>query len=153
MDPKEAAKQQAYRDLVKAMEPKPSLLRNMLLAFLVGGAICLIGQFVFDFFKGVEQTEAEASAITLAAMIFLGAVATGLGVYDELGELGGAGAAVPITGFSNSIVSAAMEFKREGLILGMGCKMFIIAGPVLVYGILSGFLVGLVKGTLLGYFR
>lgn len=153
MDPKEAAKQQAYRDLVKAMEPKPSLLRNMLLAFLVGGTICLIGQFVFDFFKGVEQTEAEASAITLAAMIFLGAVATGLGVYDELGELGGAGAAVPITGFSNSIVSAAMEFKREGLILGMGCKMFIIAGPVLVYGILSGFLVGLVKGTLLGYFR
>lgn len=153
MDPKEAAKQQAYRDLVKAMEPKPSLLRNMLLAFLVGGAICLIGQFVFDFFKGVEQTEAEASAITLAAMIFLGAVATGLGVYDELGELGGAGAAVPITGFSNSIVSAAMEFKREGLILGMGCKMFTIAGPVLVYGILSGFLVGLVKGTLLGYFR
>ncbi|NMB15824.1 MAG: stage V sporulation protein AC [Firmicutes bacterium] len=135
------------------MEPKPSLLRNMLLAFLVGGTICLIGQFVFDFFKGVEQTEAEASAITLAAMIFLGAVATGLGVYDELGELGGAGAAVPITGFSNSIVSAAMEFKREGLILGMGCKMFIIAGPVLVYGILSGFLVGLVKGTLLGYFR
>lgn len=153
MDPKEAAKQQAYRDLVKAMEPKPSLLRNMLLAFLVGGTICLMGQFVFDFFKGVEQTEAEASAITLAAMIFLGAVATGLGVYDELGELGGAGAAVPITGFSNSIVSAAMEFKREGLILGMGCKMFIIAGPVLVYGILSGFLVGLVKGTLLGYFR
>lgn len=153
MDPKEAAKQQEYRDLVKAMEPKPSLLRNMLLAFLVGGTICLIGQFVFDFFKGVEQTEAEASAITLAAMIFLGAVVTGLGVYDELGELGGAGAAVPITGFSNSIVSAAMEFKREGLILGMGCKMFIIAGPVLVYGILSGFLVGLVKGTLLGYFR
>lgn len=152
MDPKVEQEQKRYQKLAKDHAPKAPIWKNVLLAFLVGGTICLIGQVVLHFFGHVERTSAEASATTLAAMIFLGAVLTGLGVYDDIGELGGAGAAVPITGFSNTVVAAAMEFRREGLILGMGAKMFVIAGPVLVYGILSGFFVTLIKGAILGLF-
>ena len=118
----------------------------------MGGGFSLIGQIVLEFVSGVERTTDEASAITLAIMILLGAILTGLGIYDEIAEIGGAGAAVPITGFSNTVTAAAMEFRREGFILGMGAKMFVIAGPVLVYGILSGFLVALIKSVVLGYF-
>lgn len=152
MDPKAKKEQQHYQRLVKDHAPKAPIWKNVLLAFLVGGAICLVGQLVLDFFTTIEKTPGEVAATTLAAMIFIGAIATGLGIYDNLGELGGAGAAIPITGFANTVVSAAMEFRREGLILGMGAKMFVIAGPVLVYGILSGFLVTLIKAAALGLF-
>lgn len=96
----------------------------------------------------------EAAAVTLAAMIFVGTVLTGLGVYDEIAEVAGGagGAAVPITGFANTVTSAAMEFRREGFLLGMGTKMFVIAGPVIVYGILSGFIVALLKALFTGLF-
>lgn len=153
MDPKQKAQQDRYQKLIKDHEPKVPIGRHMLSAFLVGGTICLIGQIILSYFTTVERTSGEAAAITLAAMIFIGAVITAFGVYDSLAEIGGAGAAVPITGFSNTVVSAAMEFRREGLILGMGAKMFVIAGPVLVYGILAGFIVTLIKVALLGLFQ
>lgn len=145
-------KPQEYQQLVRENQPPRRTWRNVILAFVVGGSFSLIGQIVLDFVSGVERTTDEASAITLAIMILIGAVLTGLGIYDEIAEIGGAGAAVPITGFSNTVTAAAMEFRREGFILGMGAKMFVIAGPVLVYGILSGFLVALIKSVVLGYF-
>lgn len=121
-------------------------------AFFVGGLICLLGQVFLNIAQLLENTKAEASAVTLAAMILVGTILTGLGLYDEIAEKGGAGAAVPITGFANTVTAAAMEFRREGLILGMGAKMFVIAGPVIVYGILSGFFVALIKSLVLGLF-
>lgn len=152
MDPKKKEREQKYQKMVQTHAPKPPIWRHVLLAFLVGGAICLVGQIVLDVFIGFERTQLESAATTLAAMIFIGALLTGFGVYDEIAEIGGAGAAVPITGFANTIVAAAMDFRREGPILGMGAKMFVIAGPVLVYGILSAFIVSLIKSAVLGYF-
>lgn len=121
----------------------------MLWAFFVGGVICTVGQVVLNIASKVENTKAEASAVTLAVMILIGTVLTAFGVYDELAEKGGAGAAVPITGFANTMTSAAMEFRREGVLLGMAAKMFVIAGPVIVFGILSGFIVTLIKVLIL----
>lgn len=152
MDPKHKAKQEQYQKLVQAHAPKVPVWRNIMWAFLIGGAICVLGQVMLDIFTKIEATEGEAAATTLAAMIFFGAVATGFGVYDDLSEIAGAGAAVPITGFANTVVAAAMEFRREGLILGMGAKMFVIAGPVLVYGILAGFIVTLLRALAMGLF-
>lgn len=138
-----------YEKLVQRTKPKPPIGRNLLAAFFVGGFICLVGQVFLNLFLSRGMSLREAGAPTLAVMIFLGALLTGLGVYDELGEFAGAGAAVPITGFSNTIVAAAMDFKREGFVLGMAAKMFIIAGPVIVFGIVAGFFVALVRGILL----
>jgi stage V sporulation protein AC len=109
----------------------------------------LIGQAFLEIYEKMGFAGDKATAPALATMIFLGAAATALGVYDRLGEWAGAGAAIPITGFANSIVSSAIEYKREGFLLGMAAKMFVIAGPVLVYGIIAGFLVGLIKVFLL----
>jgi len=133
-----------YQRLVKQLTPKPNAALLAARAFLVGGTICFLGQFVFDWFRFRQPTEGEAIAATLASMILIGVVLTALGVYDELGQLGGMGAAVPITGFANSMASAAIDFRREGFVLGMGAKMFIIAGPVIVFGILAGTFTGLV---------
>lgn len=135
----------AYKELVQRRKPRPRYLRNLLVAFVVGGAIAVIGQVVLTFFMSRGLDLDSACAPTLAVMILVGVVATGLGVYDELGEFAGAGAAVPITGFANTIVAAAIDFKREGWVLGMGAKMFIIAGPVIVYATLAGVAVALIK--------
>ncbi|HBG01195.1 MAG TPA: stage V sporulation protein AC [Firmicutes bacterium] len=143
---------QEYQKLVQKNSPPRPLLRNMLWAFFVGGLICTVGQVVLEIAQKTENTKAEAAAVTLAVMIFVGTVLTALGVYDELAEKGGAGAAVPITGFANTVTAAAMEFRREGFLLGMGAKMFVIAGPVIVFGILSGFIVTLIKAFVLGLF-
>lgn len=145
-------KPQSYQNLVKKNLPKTPIWKNVLLAFLIGGVICLIGQGVLNFAITIEETKEEAAAVTLAIMILIGSILTGIGIYDEIAEIGGAGAAIPITGFSNTVTAAAMEFRREGFLLGMGAKMFIIAGPVLVYGILSGFIVALIKSVILGLF-
>jgi stage V sporulation protein AC len=141
----EKRRQLAYKELVQRRKPRPRYLRNLLVAFVVGGAIAVIGQVVLTFFMSRGLDLDSASAPTLAVMILVGVVATGLGVYDELGEFAGAGAAVPITGFANTIVAAAIDFKREGWVLGMGAKMFIIAGPVIVYATLAGVAVALIK--------
>ena len=142
-------KPQEYQKLVQDNSPPRPIFKNMLWAFFVGGVICTVGQVVLNIASKVENTKAEASAVTLAVMILIGTVLTAFGVYDELAEKGGAGAAVPITGFANTMTSAAMEFRREGVLLGMAAKMFVIAGPVIVFGILSGFIVPLIKVLIL----
>lgn len=136
--------EQEFEQRVNKVMPKPPLLKNILWAFVVGGLICVVGQFVQDYFISLGMSKKEAAGPTSAVMIFLGAFFTGLGIYDELGKRAGAGSAVPITGFANSIVAPAMEFKREGYIFGIGAKMFVIAGPVLVYGMLTSFIIGLI---------
>ncbi len=141
----EKRKKLAYKELVNKKKPRPRYVRNIVAAFAVGGAIAVVGQIVLNFFLSMGLDLDAATAPTLAVMILIGVIATGLGVYDELGEFAGAGAAVPITGFANTIVAAAMDFKREGWVLGMAAKMFIIAGPVIVYGILSGVITAFVK--------
>lgn len=134
-----------YQKYVTATMPKSKTFSDCVKAFLIGGTICTIGQAVSLFATDLlKLSEKDAGAFTSAVMIFLGALLTGLGVYDIIGSFAGAGSIVPITGFSNSIVSPAMEFKREGLILGLGAKMFVVAGPVLVYGIVSATTVGII---------
>ena len=123
--------------------PKPNLLLHCFNAFWVGGLICVVGQFVSDFFSHIGVPKDELGTSVSIVMIFLGAILTGIGVYDKLGDFAGAGSVVPITGFANSIVSPAMEFKKEGFVFGVATKMFIIAGPVLVYGIGSSVIVGI----------
>ena len=132
-----------YQTLVQQYTPKTTTVRNVIRAFLVGGIICSIGQLFIYFFITVGFTRVEASTAATATMIFLGALLTGLGIYDEIGKFGGAGSIVPVTGFANSIVSPAMEFRREGYVMGVGAKLFTVAGPVLVYGISTSIVVGL----------
>jgi stage V sporulation protein AC len=133
-----------YETFIKDKMPKPKLLSNCIKAFIVGGLICDIGQFITNSLKGLKLDQDQVSAGTAIILVFLGAFFTGLGIYDKLGKFAGAGSIVPITGFSNSIVSPAMEFKREGFIFGVGAKMFVIAGPVLVYGISASVMVGII---------
>ncbi len=136
--------QEEYRELIQESKPKPPVLRNCILAFMVGGLICLIGQVIFQLYLAQRLGVKEAQTATAATMIFLGALLTGLGIYDVIGKYGGAGAIVPITGFANSIVAPAMEFKREGFIFGVGARIFTTAGPVLVYGFLFSVLIGII---------
>lgn len=142
-----------YRQLVNERLPKPNFARGVTRAFLVGGVIAFIGQLIYDAFRIIEPTRGEAAAATLASLILIGGILTAIGIYDDIAEWAGAGAAVPITGFANTMVAAAMDFRREGAVLGLASKMFIIAGPVIVFGTVAGFIVGLVKAAVLGLFR
>ena len=141
---KQQREQEQYQKKVDSLTPKPPLLKNICWAFVVGGLICIFGQFLIDYFIGVGLDKKQAATWATAVLVFLGAFFTGIGVYDELGKRAGAGSVVPITGFANSIVAPAMEFKREGYVFGVGAKMFVIAGPVLVYGMVTAFIVGLI---------
>ena len=136
--------QEEYLNYVQKKSPNSNLFKNVLIAFVVGGLICVIGQCFSDFYEKVlglnEETVKTAVPVT---MIFLGAFFTGLNLYNKLAKYAGGGTLVPITGFANAIVSPAMEFKKEGFILGVAAKMFTIAGPVLVYGICSSVIIGL----------
>lgn len=143
MDTKEQDIKIKFKELSEANKPKPNLLKNCILAFIIGGLICDIGQLVLNILTNMGYGKDEASIFTTIIMIFIGALLTGLGVYDRIASFGGAGTVVPITGFSNSIVSPAIEFKKEGYVFGVGAKMFTIAGPVLVYGITSSVVIGL----------
>ena len=135
----------SYNEYVKETMPKTHTFSSCIRAFLVGGLICTIGQGIRDFGENIlKLDEAGVSAFTCIVLIFLGALLTGFGVYDVIAKFAGAGSIVPITGFANSMVSPALEYKREGYVLGVGAKLFTIAGPVLVYGISSSVLVGLV---------
>lgn len=134
-----------YQKLINDISPKPTVVKNVVWAFMVGGFICLLGQLLQNYFSdsfGLEKKEA-AQAVVIA-VIFMGAFLTGLGVYDEIGKRAGAGSIVPISGFANSIVAPAMEFRREGLVFGVGAKMFVIAGPVIVYGVTTAVVIGIV---------
>ncbi len=135
-----------YLELDKKIAPKSKEGRTLFFAFVVGGVICMIGQGVSDLFKLVIPAADEKllGEITSTVMIFLGAILTGFGIYDKIGKHAGAGSIVPITGFANSVVSPAMEYRSEGVVFGVMCKMFVIAGPIIVSGVASSILVGLI---------
>ncbi|MFC5588639.1 stage V sporulation protein AC [Sporosarcina soli] len=138
-----------YAKLEQDMSPKTPLVRNMFFAFLTGGTICLIGQFISLFYMSFfDFTERTASNPTVATMIFIAMLLTGFGIYKKIGQFGGAGSAVPITGFSNAVVSAAIEHKSEGYVLGVGGNMFKLAGSVILFGVFSAFAVALIKTIL-----
>lgn len=128
---------QEYAELVKQLKPGPRIWRNMFWAFIVGGVICMVGQLFIRFFLSQGLSTAEAGSAASAVLIFIAMLLTGMGVYDEVSRFGGAGGIVPITGFANSMVSPAMEYRAEGLIFGVGARLFTIAGPVLVWGIFT----------------
>lgn len=134
---------QEYNDMVFEKMPKSSLFIKSLRAFLVGGAFCLVGQIIFTLISKLGVDKESASSYTSMSMIFIGGLLTGLNLYDNIAKFAGAGSLIPITGFANAIVSPAMEFKSEGYVMGLGAKMFIIAGPVLVYGITTSIICGL----------
>ena len=133
----------AYQKYVDTKIPQPNLLENCLWAFFVGGTICILGQLIHKIIEDhYKYSHLDVNDITTLILVFIGAFLTGLGVYDVIGKKAGAGSLVPITGFANSIVASAMEFKTEGFILGVAAKMFILAGPVLVYGVGSSVIIG-----------
>ena len=132
-----------YQKDVNQKTPNSSLAKDMLFAFLIGGTICLIGQCLTHCFISLGIEKQTASTLTSVSLVFAGAFLTGLGIYDKIAKIAGAGTIVPITGFANAVVSPAMEFKSEGYVLGLAAKMFIIAGPVIVYGVLSSVVVGI----------
>ena len=139
------AKDKKYKDYVDEISPKPTYLKNYLMAFVIGGIICTIGQLINNMYMQIGGLDKlDASSATSITLIFIGALLTGLGVYDLIGKIAGAGSAIPITGFANAVVSPAMEYKREGYVLGVGANLFKIAGPVLVYGIGSSILFGFI---------
>lgn len=135
---------QNYLNYVKSISPKTNEARSLFRAFLVGGLICCIGQTIkilYSLLLGLSGD--QLSAYVSMTLIFLGAFLTGLGVYDRIGKFAGGGSIVPITGFANSVVSPAIEFKTEGYIYGTAAKMFVVAGPIIVFGIASSVLVGI----------
>jgi len=133
-----------YKQKVQQVTTKPTLVKNNNWAFVVGGLICVLGQFIQSYLIGIGMSKKEAAGPTSVILVFLSALFTGLGVYDELGKRAGAGSVVPITGFANSVVAPAMEFKREGFVFGVGAKMFTIAGPVIAYGTVTAVVIGLI---------
>ena len=133
-----------YKKYVDQKSENSPILKNMFLAFLVGGLICVIGQIFTNFLISHNIDEKTAKTFSTVFLIFLGAFLTSINLYSKLGKYAGSGSVVPITGFSNSIVAPAIEYKAEGYILGLGANMFKIAGPVLVYGIFSSFVYGLI---------
>lgn len=138
--------QQEYQQFAKEREPKRPVLRNCLLAFLVGGLICTLGQAITYFYMTFfDFTERTASNPTVATLIFIGVLLTGLGVYDHIAQWAGAGTAVPVTGFANSMASAAIEHRSEGYVLGVGANMFKLAGSVIIFGTVAAFFIGLIK--------
>ncbi len=133
-----------YREYAKQRAPRSLVKQNALRAFLVGGLICCLGQFLLNACTALGLDEESAGTATAIALVFLSALLTGLGVYDKLAKLGGAGTLVPITGFANAVAAPALEFKTEGFVTGTAAKMFVIAGPVLVFGVGASVVYGLV---------
>ncbi|MDR9853113.1 stage V sporulation protein AC [Paenibacillus sp. VCA1] len=137
--------QQDYKTIAQKHEPKRSVFKNCLLAFLIGGAICLLGQAIQQGFMSLfDMTVKEAAGPTVAVLIIISVILTSCGVYDKIAQVAGAGTAVPVTGFANSMCSAALEHKAEGYVLGVGANMFKLAGSVIVFGTVAAFFVGLV---------
>lgn len=135
---------QEYQQYVKQKAPKSPLLKDTVLAFVVGGAICVVGQLILNGWTAAGLEEKTAGTATSCTLVFLSALLTGLNLYNKLARFGGAGTLVPITGFANAMVSPALEFKSEGLILGTGARLFTVAGPVLAYGIGASVIYGLI---------
>lgn len=141
--------QQEYQQLAKSKEPKRPIVLNTVKAFFVGGLICTLGQAIKTvFINYFGFTEETASNPTAAVLIFASALITSLGFYDHIAQWAGAGTAVPVTGFANTVTSAALEHRTEGYVLGVGGNMFKIAGPVIVFGVFSAFVVAIIKLTI-----
>jgi stage V sporulation protein AC len=132
-----------YLEYVDEKSPNSPFWKDLFFAYLIGGAICVLGQGIADAWRACGFSEPHAAALTSASLILLSMLLTGCGVYDKIAKRAGAGTLVPITGFANAVVAPAMEFRSEGLALGLAAKMFVIAGPVLVYGIGASVLSGL----------
>ena len=133
-----------YEEYVKQVTPTKSLPINMLKAFFVGGIICCLGQFILNLYISYGMSKDDAASWTSLSLVALAVFLTGFGLYSKLGEFAGAGSLVPITGFANSVASSAIEFKKEGQVFGIGCKIFTIAGPVILYGIFSSWILGII---------
>ena len=133
-----------YGQMVKQASPPSNVIRDCFFAFVIGGLICVWGQILTNLFLSLNLPKTDASTLTSVSLIFLGSLLTGLNIYDSIAVYGGAGTLVPITGFANSIVSPAMEFKTEGFVMGVGVNMFRIAGPVIVYGIAASVVYGII---------
>lgn len=142
MDTSKRAKQE-YDQMVKKASPNSPIFTNCLKAFFSGGLICGFGQLLLDYFSKTNSQE-DAALLVSVTLIAISAILTGFGLYEKLGKYCGAGTIIPITGFANSVVSPAIEFKKEGLIFGTGAKMFILAGPVIVYGTFTSMIVGFI---------
>lgn len=136
--------QEEYQELIKSYSPNSKVAANCAKAFVVGGIICVIGQLIVNYFISIGVTKDMASTYNAIILIFVAVLLTGLGWYSKLGKFAGAGSIVPITGFANAIAAPAIEHKKEGLIMGVGAKMFVVAGPVIVYGTVASVVVGAV---------
>lgn len=135
---------QEYGELAKRHSPPSAMYKTIPMAFVIGGGICVIGEALLNLFQYLGLDQDTAAMWTSVSLIFLSALLTGLKLYDRIAQHAGAGTLVPITGFANSVVSPALDFKSEGYVLGLGAKMFVIAGPVLVYGISASIVYGLI---------
>ncbi len=134
--------EEIYSKMVEEVSPKSKLIKDCIFAFIVGGLICVLGEFIMNTFISYGVEKEMASTYTSVSLIFIGVLLTGLCIYEKIGKYAGAGSIVPITGFANSVASPSMEFKKEGWIAGVGAKMFVLAGPVLLYGTLTSIVVG-----------
>lgn len=141
-----------YAKESKKGAPRSPLLRNSFAAFWVGGSICLVGELLYRFFLSLSLLPKTASVSATVALVFASALLTALGVFDSIGRYAGAGTLVPVTGFANAVVSPAIDTKSEGLILGVGAKIFTVAGPVLLFGTLAGGLYGVLYALYLLFF-
>lgn len=133
-----------YQKMVDKKSPSSKVFKNSIKAFLIGGTICLVGQCFLSFYQTLNLSEEMTGAATAISMIFLGVLLTGLDIYPKIAKHGGAGTLVPITGFANAVSAPAIEAKTEGFVLGVGAKIFTIAGPVILYGTLASFLAGII---------
>ena len=142
--PIQQEKQKKYQEYVKQITPTHNLPLNMGKAFVTGGIICLVGQFILNFAKSRGLDSEMAGTWCSVTLILISVILTGLNIYPKIGKFGGAGALVPITGFANSVAASAIEYKAEGQVFGIGCKIFTIAGPVIIYGIMSSWILGVI---------
>ena len=133
-----------YKKMSDKVAPKTNSLRNFSGAFFIGGAICALGQWFTNLYKGLGFSSPDSAVLCSVTLIFISAILTGTGVYDNIAKFGGGGTLVPITGFANAVVSPAMEFRSEGWILGTGAKMFSVSGPVIVYGLAASVIYGII---------
>ena len=140
-----------YHELVSALTPPSRHLRGYVRAFWVGGLICAVGQALTLWADGLNLGEVTAPMFTTGVLILLATTLTGLGVYDRIGQYAGAGSAIPVTGFANSVAAPAIEFQREGAVMGVGARLFTLAGPVIAYGVASSVLVGVVYWLIRGW--
>lgn len=141
-------KNQKYNEYVKQVTPTHSLPLNMLKAFVTGGIICTVGQFILNYCAGLGLDKDTSGGWTSLILVLLSVVLTGLNIYPKLAKFGGAGTLVPITGFANSVAAPAIEFQKEGQVFGIGCKIFTIAGPVILYGVFTSWVLGLIYWVL-----